>query len=528
MQIEPFVKSYGENVHSIEFEQTIPICDVLPRWRDFRIDVLEEEDPLDMIHGETLPLPQSHEPLYRRLAAAVEELIRRGCLRIGDRMPSLRSLARRYGVSIPTVTQAYVLLETRGIVEARTRSGFYLRGFRPSSQRKDDQRQNVDSFLVTLLRDATRPDFISFGLCAPSSRLLPSLKLSRALGSAARRAGYKAMEYDLIPGNLSLRQQIAKRSVEWGGVLGPEDVVITNGATEALALCIRAISSPGDTIAVESPMSPAVVPMLRELGIHALEISCYPPNGLVIAELGRLLSMRRIQGLLIAPNFNNPTGSLMPERNKKALVELCAFHNVPIIEDDLHGDLIFEGKRPMTLKTLDRKDSIMLCSSFSKTLAPSYRVGYVVPGKFYRDIIDRKAMSTMSNATLPAMAVAEFLATGGYDYHLRGLRRALAEQMQIMTEAVLKYFPIGTKLIPPKGGTALWVELPEEVDSHVIFHAARQEKIGIAPGNAFSISRNYRNFIRLACGHPWNDLHKSALMRLGEIVEHVLYTGQGR
>ncbi len=524
--IESAVENQEER-HVIEIPDPESMCDIVPRWRDFRINILED-DSLDMIHAEALPLPESHEPLYRRLAAAVEELIRRGCLRVGDRMPSLRVLSRRYGVSIPTVTQAYVLLETRGIVEARTRSGFYLRGFRPPPHRKDEQRKSGDSFLVTLIRDAIHPDFISFGLCAPSSRLLPSLKLSRALGSAVRRAGIKSVEYDLIAGNLNLRQQIAKRSVDWGCALGPEDVVITNGAMEALALCVRAICSAGDTLAIESPMSPAIVLMLRELGIHALEISCYAPNGLVISELGRILSTRRVQGLLVSPNFSNPSGSLMPDRNKKALVELCAVHNIPIIEDDIQGDLAFEGKRPMCLKALDRKDSIMLCSSFSRTLAPSYRVGYIIPGKFYRDVVDRKAISTLSNATLPAMAVAEFLTNGGYDYHLRGLRRALAEQTEVMTEAIMKYFPIGTKLIPPKGGTALWIELPEEVDSYALYQAARQEKICIVPGNAFAIARTYKNFIRIACGHPWNDVYKSALIRLGEIVEHVLYTRRGR
>ncbi len=519
MQIVNMVlEDQAEPLASIDTMMAPSVYDVVPNWQDFRVSVLEDSKGAPPT---TLPLPESGEPLYRRLAAAVEEMIRRGCLRVGDRMPSLRSLSQRYGVSVPTVTQAYVLLETRGIVEARTRSGFYLRGGRSPSQWKEEQKKCTDSFMVALMRDAARPDFVPFGLYAPSSQFLPSLKLSRALGTVARRSGPKSLEYDLIPGNFSLRQQIAKRSVEWGCALGPDDLIITNGGIEALALCIRAICNPGDTLAVEAPMCPVVVLMLREMGVHALEIECRAPNGLVISELARLLSTRRVQGLLVTPNFNNPSGALMSDRDKKALVELCAFYNVPIIEDDIHGDLGFESKRPMCLKALDRKDSVMLCGSFSRTLAPSYRVGYVVPGKFYRDVIDRKAISTLSNATLPSMAVAEFLANGGYEYHLRTLRRTLAELTSITAEAILKYFPVGTKLLPPRGGSVLWVELPQEVDSYTLFQNARQEKICIIPGNAFSISHNYKNFIRIACGHPWSDVQASALIRLGSMIEHL-------
>jgi len=464
--------------------------------------------------------------LYEQIADRIEALIHAGALRPGERVPSVRRASVQQRVSVATVLQAYVVLENRGLVEARPRSGFFVRarlGGRvpePAVSRPAAAATLVDvGGLHERLFDAARmPGVVPFGAAYPGAENLPVAKLNRVLASLARSAGAHGVGYDMPPGSEALRRELAKRSLDRGTQLSPEDFITTCGGTEALALCLRAVAKPGDVVAVESPTYFGVLQQIEEMRLKALEIPTHPREGMNLDALDRALKTRRIAACLAVPNFNNPLGSLMPDENKRRLVELLARRDVPLIEDDINGALVHCGPRPRVAQSFDRGGRVLLCGSFSKTLAPGYRVGWVAPGRYYARVKALKLTSTLATASLPQMAIAEFVANGGYDHHLRSLRRRFAEQIQRMSEAITDAFPSGIRISRPAGGFVLWIELPKSVSALELHRRALMQKISVAPGSMFSASQAFGNFIRINCGHRWSADTERAVGTLGKLV----------
>ena len=460
---------------------------------------------------------------YERVADRITQLIHLGTLRPGERIPSVRRISRQEGVSISTALQAYFLLEDRGLIEARPQSGFYVR---LHSRRLPPEPQiiypphaatevGVGDLVSSMLEAARNPDIVPLGVAAISPELLPTTKLHRILAWVARRAGIQANRYDFAPGHAELRHQIARRSLDWGCSLSADDMVVTAGCTDALNLCLRAVAGPGDVIAVESPSYFVLLTILEALQMKALEIPTYPREGVCLDELQIALDRRKVKACLFMTNFHNPMGSCMPGEKKKKLVEILTQRGIPLIEDDIYGDLHHGAARPKVAKAFDRKGIVLLCSSFSKTLAPGHRVGWTAPGRFRAQVERLKNISTAGNALLPQMMIAEFLKTGGYDHYLRKIRKAFGEQMQVTSQAIGKYFPEGTKVTRPSGGIVLWVEMPAQVNALELYQKALQKNISVAPGPVFSASQGYRNFIRVNCGMRWSDRIEEALFILG-------------
>lgn len=382
-------------------------------------------------------------PLFERIAADLAELIGAGTLGAGARLPSLRRTGRQHRVSLTTAVQAYRLLEDRGLIEARPKSGFFVRARpltlgEPGPSRPAPHATRVDvASLQTRLFDAVRlPEVAPLGAAYPSAAHLPTARLARSLAAMARRAGEAGLLYDLPPGCEALRREISRRALDAGARLPPDEFITTSGGTEALTLCLRAVTKPGDVVALESPTYFGLLQTVEHLGLQAVEIPMHPRDGLDLDVLERTLAQRKLAACVAVPNFSNPLGSLMPDAHQRRLVELLARREVPLIEDDINGELPHEGPRPGVAKRFDRHGLVLLCGSFSKTLAPGYRVGWVAPGRFYERVKALKLTSTLATATLPQMAVADFVANGGYDHHLRGLRAHLAEGVRRLSAAV--------------------------------------------------------------------------------------------
>jgi DNA-binding transcriptional MocR family regulator len=461
--------------------------------------------------------------LYERVALQITDLIERGTLRPGERIPSVRRYSAQNGVSISTVMQAYALLEDQGTIEARPQSGYYVRlrsrGLPPepkiSHPPLSASRVNIGDLVVRIHESIDKPDVIPFGAACPSLELLPSRKLNRALGAILRRTNYAGVSYEGVMGNQQLRHQVSRRALDWGCHLAENDVVTTFGCTEALNLCLRAVAEPGDTIAVESPTYFGILQIIESLKMKALEIATDPKTGISLEALEAAMKKRMVKACLLMPNFQNPLGFCMPEENKIRLVKILERYAIPLIEDDIYGDLYHGATRPKSVKAFDRQGLVLLCSSFSKTLSAGYRMGWTAPGKFKAQVERLKLTNTMSSAPLLEMAIAEILRNGGYDHYLRRIRRAYATQVQLTTQAICKYFPQGTKVTRPLGGFLLWVELPKSVNTLTLYRQALAEKISIVPGPIFSAKQRYQNFIRLSCGHPWSVELERALMTLG-------------
>jgi DNA-binding transcriptional MocR family regulator len=465
-------------------------------------------------------------PIYLQLANSLETMIQGRSFRPGDRLPSVRQFSRERRVSIPTALHAYATLEMRGLLEARPKSGFYV-----CSRRADaipelllpDTAPRVSDLAETdpldLMRhDEYEPDKVQFGTAVPSPELLAGTRLARALAGVARRLGPAGANYGPPEGPLALRREIARRSLSAGLNLSPDDLAVTLGATEAIALALRATCLPGDTVVVESPTFFGLLRQLREMGLKALPIAVDAAEGIDLDALARVLARTRVAALLLVPNFHNPVGFVMPDARKRELVRLAASRGLPIIEDDIYGDMPHAGARPHALKAFDPGGTVIHCGSFSKSIAPGYRVGYIAAGKWQQRVLGLKKIQSGGNPLLPSLAVAEFLRTGGYDRYLRRFRESCRRQVDQMREAIGHFFPPDIRLSRPAGGYILWCELAPQVDAMRLFHRARAASIAIAPGPFFSSDGGFRNFIRLSCGYPWSPKVERGVDVLGQLV----------
>jgi DNA-binding transcriptional MocR family regulator len=466
--------------------------------------------------------------LYEHLADELGQAIDRGALRAGDRLPSVRRLAQERSVSVATVLEAYMRLENAGLIEVRPKSGHFVRRralmtAEPRTPRacNTPSRVTVSDAYTKILQAMRDPELLAFGCATIDPSYLPIAALNRIITQVTREMTTVGARYEGAPGLLTLRRQIARRAVDAGVAISEHDVCTTIGATEGLSLALRAIARPGDVIAVESPAYFGVLQAIELLGMRALEIPANPRTGLDVSAFEETLRTQPVRALVVTPTVSNPLGSIMPDDERERLVRIARRNDIPIIEDDVYGELVFDGSRPRPLRAFagPSEDShVVLVSSVSKTLAPGYRVGWIAGGRWHDQIVRIKYSQSLACPTLPGMAVAEFLASGGYDRHLRRLRAATAGNVERYREAIATQFPEGTRVSAPRGGFVLWVELPPGVDALALHEAALKRRIVIAPGPLFSARQRFANFIRVSAGMPWSDRVAEGIRTLARLV----------
>ncbi|MBX7127467.1 MAG: PLP-dependent aminotransferase family protein [Cyclobacteriaceae bacterium] len=474
---------------------------------------------------ETMTRPTEH--IYLEVADRIEKLIEKKVLKVGDKLHSVRALSKEQGISLSTAFHAYYHLESKGLIEARPQSGYYVRFSPrhaleiPATCEPPDEAVPVslDDMISSVYKDLRSDKILNFTIASPAPSLLPVAKLNKAVVQALREAPDSCLGYEHIQGNLELRKQIARQSFNWGGALSEEDVVVTAGCMEAMALCLKTVTKPGDAVAIESPTYFGIFQVMESLGLKVVEIPTHPNTGVDVAYLEKAIRKFRIKACLFVCNFNNPIGSCMPDESKEQLVAMLARQEIPLIEDDIYGELFFGKSRPRTCKSYDRKGLVLQCGSFSKSLAPGYRIGWVIPGRFREQIIRLKRMNNVSTNTLSQVAIANFLNNGRYELHLRHLRRALHTQCLRYIQAVSQYFPEDTRITRPQGGFALWIELNEKIDTYKLHKRALKHGIGIAPGQIFSSQARFRNCFRLSFGLPFTSKVEQGIRVLGELAK---------
>lgn len=461
-------------------------------------------------------------PLYRyeELASFITSLVHNGILPPGSRVPSLRHISTQRAVSLTTALQAYRVLE------ARPQSGFYVarRGpvslQLPTASKPPGQATTVavSGIVLQLLEYAADPRLVPLGCAIPSAEILAAARLDRFLARAARVQGNDYNIYTVPKGDLRLRQEIARRALRWGQAPLPEDIVITCGCTEALTLALKAVTQPGDAIAIESPTYFGILQIIEALDLRALELPTDATTGIELSALQDALKRNAITACLFSSSFNNPLGCTMPDEKKLAVLNLLAQHGVPLIEDDIYGDIYFGTERPKPFMALDPRGNILYCSSFSKTVAPGYRIGWMATGRHMQRVLERKFAFTLCGPALLQLALADFLSSGGYDHHLRRIRSTFAGNIDQMLRTVERVFPTGTRVSRPAGGFVLWLELPQPLKSRELFAAALAKGICFAPGDVFSASNRYTSCLRLSCGYSWQPWIENGLKALGEIA----------
>ena len=463
---------------------------------------------------------------YEKLAADLAGMIAGGTLRHGDRLPSVRRLSQERRLSVSTVVQALRQLEDRGLVEARPQSGYFVRRA-PAARAEPAQRStpeaavpvDVTQRLVRVLQAGMKPGVAPLAAALPSPSLLPVAALHRLYAGVARRhpkllEGGSHINMD----EPALVRQLVRRSLAWGGPLASDEIVITNSCTEALGLCLRAVTRPGDTVAVESPAYYLMLQLLETLGLKALEIPTDPRTGVSVEALDLATRDGRVAACLLVPNASNPLGSVMPDEKKRLLATLTAARGVAVIEDDIYGDLHFGSQRPWPIKAFDTAGNVLLCSSFSKSLSPSLRIGFVAAGRYRPALALQKTITSGGTNPLTQHVLAEYLESGAYERHLRGLRRNYETQVERMRQALTRHFPAETRMTQPQGGYVLWVELPEDVDTTALHEMAVARGLAFVPGELFSASGMYRNCLRLNCGNPHTPEIDDAVRRLGQLI----------
>jgi DNA-binding transcriptional MocR family regulator len=468
--------------------------------------------------------------IYLQVAEGLEKMIGEEILKIGDKLPSVRMLSEEYGISMGTAFQAYYHLEGKGLIEARPKSGYYVRfnlrrmpGLpRISEPEPMTSEVSVQEMITAVFNNISSSDLINFSIAAPPTSLLPTAKLNKSLMHAMRASSHHGIQYEHIQGNRELRRQIAKQAFNWGGKISEEEIVVTAGCMEALVMCLKAVTQPGDTVAIENPTYFGIFQVAELLGLKVLEIAADPLTGVDPGHLETLLDQFPVKACVFVPNFSNPLGSCMPEDKKQALVELITRRQIPLIEDDIYGELYFGRHRPKTCKTFDKEGWVLHCSSLSKSLAPGYRIGWILPGRFTEKVVRTKMMHTVTGTTITQQAIAHFLSIGRYEYHLKKLRKALHTQCLRYLQGIMQHFPANTKVSRPQGGFVLWVELDKKLNAYHLYQEALKHQISVAPGQLFSARAQFGNCLRISYARPWDEEVEEGLKTLGKLIKKMI------
>jgi DNA-binding transcriptional MocR family regulator len=464
--------------------------------------------------------------LYERVAHLVETQIATGTLRTNDRIPSVRSMSRTARVSVSTVVQAYVHLENIGLIEARPQSGFYVRPPDPTLVPEPRARvtrsrrpMSVAAEMLDTCREAlSRTDIVPLNGAFTSPALYPTQRLNNLTREVLRDRPLHAGELIVPPGDAELRRQVAKRMALAGAPTDPDHVVITSGTMDAITLTLRVLCQPGDTVLVESPTYFGLLQVIEHLRLKVVEVPNRPGTGIDAETVRNVVRSTQLSAAVLMPNFNNPAGTMTPDDAKRDIVATLTGHDVPIIEDDIYGDLHYGSVRPSSMRAFDDSGLVISCGSVSKTIALGYRIGWAVSPQFHADIARAKFFSSVACPTLQQLVLARYYASGGYDRYLRRIRATLSANVQHFIDAVARHFPSGTRIARPAGGLVLWIELPGGVDGAELFRRALASRIGIAPGVVFSAKADYRNYVRMSCGLPWSATVERAIEKLGRLV----------
>ncbi|MHC8316050.1 aminotransferase-like domain-containing protein [Pseudomonas sp. LB3P31] len=467
-------------------------------------------------------------PLYRQLANHYLDAIRSGTLKTGERFPSIRLMMEKHAVSLSTAVQVCRELEGQGVLEARPRSGNYIRQPdclpQPMPKAVPDAdvyvgiHQQVSAVLKASQRATIKVNFAS-PYCAPE--LYPLKILQNHMAKALRQDQQLLGRTGPTSGNLALRTILARRALTSKTQLSAEQIVITNGASEALNLALRAVTQPGDTVAVESPTFHGLLQILESLNLQVREVPATAHCGINLIALEQLLrGPERIHAVIVMPNLQNPLGSIMPDSHKARLVQLCAERGAVLIEDDTYGDLVDTEQPQSTLKHWDRSDNLIYCASLNKTLAPGMRLGWISAGRWHDRVEMLKHSQSRGCEVLSQLAVGAFMKTPSYERYLRRLRKTLTQQRQQISAAILRHFPQGTRVTEPRGGTLLWVELPFGYSAMRLFHEGLKVGIQILPGDIFSNGAGFGHCLRVGCGAPFSLRVEEALATLGQLLKN--------
>ena len=440
-------------------------------------------------------------PLYRQIEDQLRRGIQAATLAPGTRLPAVRALAADLGVSRITVETAYTGLEADGLVERRVGSGTYVLGpAAPGSPPAPQpgaalplwqsgleplRRAPAGGRLDELRRTPLHPDPIDLSVGSGDAGLFPSEDFRRALQTVMRRDGIAALEYGDRAGYLPLRETIARVLSAQGIQTRPESLLVTGGSQQGLALALRLLARPGDSVLAESPTYSGVLDLFRSLGLRVVGVPV-DERGMQVEGIEPLLQTHHPRLIYSIPNFQNPTGTCLSLARRKTLLALAERYNLPLIEDDFVGDLRYEGRAQPALKSLDPGGRVIYISSFSKMLMPGIRVGFLAAeGPVYDALLDVKTVDDLATSNLVQRALEAYVTVGSYQAHLRRSCQVYRRRRDALIEAVRRYLPDEVAFNLPQGGLFVWARLPGGVRAEDLLERAVVRGVLFAPGAGF-------------------------------------------
>jgi DNA-binding transcriptional MocR family regulator len=479
----------------------------------------------DLLHQPLMDVNDEPRLLYLKMALRFAQMIANGAIKAGQRLPSVRDSATQNDISVATVVQACRYLEERGLVQPRPRAGYFVT---PASQtkaadlvRKISQQpggQTKEGTTSALTPDVM-PAIVSFAGYSPKDKdFFDGDRIRVALSRATRMKRHSLTEYKSDAGTLALRNAVALRALHLGCALKAEDIVITSGCINAVAMCLQTVTQPGDLVAVESPTFFGFLDLLASLNLKVLALPTHARSGVSLPALQLALDTQPIKAVLLAPTLSNPLGSVMPLTQKRTLARMMAQYKVPLIEDVVFNDLLATDSRRRAVKAYDSEGWVMTCGSFSKTVSPGIRLGWVHAGRWSKAVATLKRIQGGSTNVVLEYALADLLTQGNYEAHLRRLCSLMKLRLGHARRVVLACFPQGTRVADPPAGYTLWVELPQGLDSMVLFSRCKKIGIIVGPGLLFCASQRYRHCLRLSFAGAWGPLEQSALTEVGRLA----------
>lgn len=462
--------------------------------------------------------------LYQQVIQMINTMALQGSLQVGDKLPSLRAMAAKLAVSIPTVKQAYQQLEAQGKVQAKEKSGYFLLPATPKTAPKKTKlvnrplHVNKQAFIEQVYQAIHAPNMLPLGIANPVSVASPDKVLAKLMRKAMQHAGQQAVDYGAMDGLDKLKKQIVHRYLAMGLLIENEELVITNGAQEALAIALQCVTEPGDVVAIESPCYFGIVELIENLGLKAVEIPLCPEEGIWLEDLEQALSKHPVKACLFSTSINNPLGSCMPQHKRQQLVQLLDKYEVTLIEDDVYGELNFAQAREVPALKFAKPERVLTCASLSKTAAPSYRIGWLIAGPYAAKARRIKRALSCSSSLMNQWVLADYLASGEYDRHLKLLRQRLLANKNRMRQLVLETFPAEVRVSDPQGGCVLWLDLGKAYDGNRLFQLALEKRISITPGSLFSAGQKFQNCVRLSFGLPWDPQVENGVRLLASLL----------
>lgn len=470
---------------------------------------------------------------YREIAGKLMSQIDAGVFGADQRLPSVRSIMQRENVSVTTAVRAFRMLEENGRVYARDRSGYFVRArtseadwnqpapphnsLTASNDPFDGVPVAVNQLVVDMLATSGAPHILSLSSAVLDRLLIPQSQLSRILISIAQHDAGASASYTAPPGLFELRCAIARIMGDRGVLCGPDDIIVTAGDSAGMEYALRILARPGDSIAIETPTYFGILQAIESAGMKAVPIITSAATGIDLDQLELAVQSDKIACVLLNPTLHNPLGFTMPTANRKRLAAILAKARIPLIEDDVFHDL-YSGTEPLVpIKRFDRDGMVLYCSSFSKVLTPGYRVGWCLPGRYRRQMMDDMLGHNISISSLPQLVLSEFLRKNYYEAHTAKLRALFADVPQKVAQLIGQHFPPGTRVSQPQGGFVYWLELPTPLDINALYVAAVADGVSIAPGTIFFASGISDTTFRLCIGRQWTARVELSIAHIGRL-----------